>query len=193
MKKSTKQIILETAIELFSELGYTRTSMRIIAEKSGITKPAVYYYFPDKESLFIGILEHGMEEIDKTMQEIALSDLSTMDKLKAIIRTQIEDMDRHKSFGRLIMHVLNSNLKENMATRFHEWMSKQSAVLYDIVRQGIEKGEFRKDLDARSFVYCLTGGMNQFGRDKFHSNNPDIPGNQEKLLFETLIQCAQKV
>ena len=193
MEKSTKEIIIETAIGLFSELGYTQTSMRMIAEKSGITKPAIYYYFPDKESLFIGILEHGMEEVNNTLQKIAQSDMSTVDKLKKIMRTRLVDMDRHKSFGRFIMQVLNSHLKENMATRFHEWMSKQSAVLYNIVRQGVDKGEFREDLDARSFVYCLLGGMNQFGHDKFQSNDPAIPVNQEELLFETLIRCAQKV
>ncbi|MFH1252390.1 MAG: TetR/AcrR family transcriptional regulator, partial [bacterium] len=55
--ESTKVKIIEVAIECFGELGYDGTSMRLIAEKSGISKPAIYYYFPDKQHLFQGIVE----------------------------------------------------------------------------------------------------------------------------------------
>jgi AcrR family transcriptional regulator len=49
--KDTRQDILQVALELFTERGYARTSLREIAERLGISKAAVYYHFRAKEEL----------------------------------------------------------------------------------------------------------------------------------------------
>jgi AcrR family transcriptional regulator len=48
----TRARILEVAGDLFTEKGYEKMSLREIAEAVGITKAALYYYFPTKERLF---------------------------------------------------------------------------------------------------------------------------------------------
>ncbi len=49
----TRERILDVALELFIERGYDRTSLRDIAQRLGITKAALYYYFERKEQIFI--------------------------------------------------------------------------------------------------------------------------------------------
>ncbi len=49
---ATRIRILEAAQDLFTEKGYEKISLREIAEAVGITKAALYYYFPTKEKLF---------------------------------------------------------------------------------------------------------------------------------------------
>jgi AcrR family transcriptional regulator len=48
----TRERILEAALEFFIHDGYDRTSLRQIAEKVGINKASLYYYFPGKEEIF---------------------------------------------------------------------------------------------------------------------------------------------
>ncbi|MCB0225191.1 MAG: helix-turn-helix transcriptional regulator, partial [Anaerolineae bacterium] len=48
----TKQQIISVAFELFINNGYERTSLTDIAKQIGITKPAIYYHFENKETLF---------------------------------------------------------------------------------------------------------------------------------------------
>src|SRR4051794_40052793 len=47
----TRDRILDVALELFTENGYDGTSMREIAERLSITKPALYYHFDSKEEI----------------------------------------------------------------------------------------------------------------------------------------------
>jgi AcrR family transcriptional regulator len=47
----TRQRILDTALDLFIERGYDKTSLREIAERVGVTKAALYYHFSSKEDI----------------------------------------------------------------------------------------------------------------------------------------------
>jgi len=50
---STRERILDVALELFNEQGYDKTSLRQIAERLGVTKAALYYHFARKEDIFL--------------------------------------------------------------------------------------------------------------------------------------------
>jgi AcrR family transcriptional regulator len=50
---STRERILDIALELFTERGYDKTSLRDIAERLGTTKAALYYHFERKEDIFL--------------------------------------------------------------------------------------------------------------------------------------------
>src|SRR5215470_533647 len=47
----TRQLIVETALRLFRERGYTETTMRAIAAEAGVSVGNAYYYFDSKEHL----------------------------------------------------------------------------------------------------------------------------------------------
>ncbi|MGH9081684.1 MAG: TetR/AcrR family transcriptional regulator [Acidimicrobiales bacterium] len=55
--RSTRERILEVALELFTEQGYEQTSLREIAERLGFTKAALYYHFSSKEEIFMALHE----------------------------------------------------------------------------------------------------------------------------------------
>lgn len=52
----TRQEILDTALELFADQGYEKTSLREIAERIGVTKAALYYHFRSKEDILIDLV-----------------------------------------------------------------------------------------------------------------------------------------
>ena len=54
----SRAAILEAALELFSHRGYGATAVRDIAERAGVSTGAVYHQFPDKEALFLALLEN---------------------------------------------------------------------------------------------------------------------------------------
>jgi AcrR family transcriptional regulator len=58
----TKQRILETARELFSQQGVHRTSLQDIADQLSITKPALYYHFTSREQLVRSIVQPIIDE-----------------------------------------------------------------------------------------------------------------------------------
>ena len=53
--KSTRERILDVALDLFIEKGYDKTSLREIAEQLGFTKAALYYHFANKEDILMAL------------------------------------------------------------------------------------------------------------------------------------------
>jgi AcrR family transcriptional regulator len=66
---STRERILDVSLDLFTDQGFDGTSMREIAERLGITKPAIYYHFGSKEeilmALHLRLHEFGQAALDR--------------------------------------------------------------------------------------------------------------------------------
>src|ERR1700749_1639001 len=71
---STRERILDIALELFSEQGYDKTSLRDIAERLGTTKAALYYHFARKEDILL--------ELHMRLHVIGYDVLSQLDELE---------------------------------------------------------------------------------------------------------------
>ncbi|MFB7377451.1 TetR/AcrR family transcriptional regulator [Kitasatospora purpeofusca] len=64
-RSDTRARIVAIALELFSEQGYERTSLREIADRLGVTKAALYYHFKTKEDIVHGIVATTAAPIDE--------------------------------------------------------------------------------------------------------------------------------
>ena len=60
----TRARIKQVALELFSEQGYEKTSLREIAERLDVTKAALYYHFKSKEDIVRSLVEDYVGQID---------------------------------------------------------------------------------------------------------------------------------
>jgi len=84
----THQAILDTARELFLKNGYAATSTRDIANAIGITQPALYHHFKDKEVIFLAVIttvgaeiKAGIDEIRENTEQSALDQLTDVSLL----------------------------------------------------------------------------------------------------------------
>lgn len=66
-----RETILETAAQVFMELGYERTSMSEIAARLGGSKATLYSYFPSKDDLFLQVVKHLVgDKVDPAFAEL---------------------------------------------------------------------------------------------------------------------------
>jgi AcrR family transcriptional regulator len=63
--RDTRSRLRELALELFAEQGYEKTSLREIAERLGVTKAALYYYFKSKEDIVASLVEDYVARLDE--------------------------------------------------------------------------------------------------------------------------------
>ncbi len=70
--RSTRERILDIALELFTNQGYDKTSLRDIAERLGITKAALYYHFERKQDILLelhlrlhALGREGLEQLER--------------------------------------------------------------------------------------------------------------------------------
>jgi AcrR family transcriptional regulator len=55
--RHTRERLLEAALDLFTQHGYDATSMQLLADRLGVTKAALYYYFPAKRDILRALIE----------------------------------------------------------------------------------------------------------------------------------------
>ncbi len=62
-REEVRKKIVDAAYHLFLTRGYHKTTMGEIAAALGVTKPALYQYFPGKEALYAAVAERGRQEL----------------------------------------------------------------------------------------------------------------------------------
>ena len=78
MASDTKERILEAARELFAQKGVQKTSLQEIADKLGITKPALYYHFASREDLVRSIVQPLIDDGEKFLTGCLLALLGAL-------------------------------------------------------------------------------------------------------------------
>jgi AcrR family transcriptional regulator len=77
--------ILARAAELFARHGYTATTMNQVAAACGVTKPTLYHYFTDKQSLLLHIAAGHVERLEQLAREVQAQPLGPQARLRALI------------------------------------------------------------------------------------------------------------
>ena len=62
IQRKNRKAILEAALQVFSAHGFRGSTIDRIAERAGLSKPNLLYYFPSKEAIYLAVLEDTLEE-----------------------------------------------------------------------------------------------------------------------------------
>lgn len=83
--------ILNTATQLFSQNGYEKTSMQMIARTAGISKGAIYHHFASKEKLISAIITQQNQLLESELKDLleVTSHLSGKEQLQSILRRNL--------------------------------------------------------------------------------------------------------
>jgi AcrR family transcriptional regulator len=145
----TRARILEAARVEFARDGLGGARVDRITARAGSNKRMIYYYFGNKESLFLAALESAYEHIRKAEQSLKLTDLDPAEGMRRLVRFTWEYYLAHPEF----ITLLNS---ENLHRARHLKESKEIramhsplvAMLEGLLQRGQRAGVFRRGVDA---------------------------------------------
>ncbi len=83
--EQTRQTIFQSALQLFREQGFDRTTMQEIAARAGAVKSAAYYYFPGKDA----IIAAYYETVQTAQERICAEAFAATDKLRPRLRVAL--------------------------------------------------------------------------------------------------------
>ncbi len=135
--------ILATARNRFGQYGMSKTTMQEIADDMGISKASIYYYFPDKQQLYMAVIEREHEEFLKMVHQTlkALKDpVDMLHQYSALRRKHIGSM---LNLSRISNDEMQG-LKSLMADKWLEYRSREIQVISGILKTGMSKGVFKK-------------------------------------------------
>jgi AcrR family transcriptional regulator len=159
-EKSEKvHLIIEASQKRFGLFGVEKTSMREIADDLNLSKASLYYYFPDKESLYKAVIEKEQQEFISRISE-RISSIHEPEQLL------IEYANARLSYFRTMLNLSRlrletfSGLKQSFTEAMIAFREKEKEIIINIFEKGINSGIFYiKDTDqmASLFLDLLKG------------------------------------
>jgi AcrR family transcriptional regulator len=146
---STREKILDVALDLFTDQGFDGTSMREIAERLHISKPAIYYHFASKEEILMA-LHMRLHEFGKAALARLAGQTVTLEIWGALLNELLDQMLAQRKI--FLMHERNQAALEKLhrkdhddehddiQQRFREALTDPSLSLRDRVRMACSLG-----------------------------------------------------
>jgi len=163
MKKSdiTRQRVLEVTSDLFRRNGYQATSMRDIATALGMKSGSLYYYYDSKEALLAAILNDNIDATLAGLKQVVANlpaDATARQKFEAAIAASVKTISQAGDMAVASAQTL-SFLQEPEFSEQSEHRRAYNQFWRDIIIEGKEKGEIRKDLPDAVASMAIVGAL----------------------------------
>jgi AcrR family transcriptional regulator len=154
----TQQEILAAATAEFAAHGFGGARIEAIAERAGVNKKLIYYYFEGKDELFLAVLEQTYADIRAAERELHLEAMSPLQAIESLVAFTWRHYLAHPEF----LALLNS---ENMqgaghlkrSPRIREMNSPLIDDLARVLERGEKSGELRGGIDAMQLYISIAG------------------------------------
>jgi AcrR family transcriptional regulator len=154
---SKREAVLNTAVQLFLERSYARTSLNDVADRLKITKPALYHYFRSKEEILLECYRLGTAMIEEILNEIASHCGTGLEKVEAFIYSYANVMT--VSFGRCVVRLDDGDLSPEALAEVRTYKRKIDRRLRSFIQEGIEDGSITP-CDAKIAAFSIAGAVN---------------------------------
>jgi AcrR family transcriptional regulator len=155
--KERRLEIIQTAERLFSEKGYSNTSIESIIKEMNVAKGTFYYYFKSKEEVLQAVVDHTLDQVVAMVEQVANDEsMDALTKMELILsNSQIGNEDTTEVAEHLHLPA-NRELHEitNIQT-----VLRLSPVFAKIIEQGNEEKVFNTKRPLETMQFLLTGGL----------------------------------
>jgi AcrR family transcriptional regulator len=155
--ETTRQKIIDAALELYDEIGYTATGMGDIIERAQLTKGALYYHFDSKDAVAAAVIERGSHDLLAAFQTACQSSAPAIENL--IHSTfVIADVMAHSRVAREATRLtytlgqLDESARANSA-----WLATIATQLRRVAAEGDLRDDIDPDVVAETLVATTTG------------------------------------
>src|SRR5687768_5096802 len=100
--EGTKQNIIEIASEEFALNGLSGARIDEIAARTRSSKRMIYYYFGDKEGLYLSALEHAYRQVREGESKLDVAGLAPLEALRKLVEFTFDHHHKHEDFIRMV-------------------------------------------------------------------------------------------
>jgi len=156
--KRQKEII-EASVQLIAKGGIQQLTIKNLSRAIGISEPALYRHFHNKQAILQGLLNFFADESRAVFERVAGSDRPAGEKLNAILTAHFDQFAKYPPLSAVLF---SEEIFQNdgvLAQRVLEILDTGQSYLRKIVLQGVAAGEFRDDLPAEHLVAVIMGAL----------------------------------
>lgn len=153
------RLIIEVAQRRFGLFGIEKTSMREIANDLKLSKASLYYYFPDKQSLYKAVVEKEQAEFINKISESVMNIQEPEQLLREYVNVRLSYFRTLLNLSRLRLEAY-SDLKPVFRDTIRIFKEKEKEIIIRVFEKGVNSGVFKiddPDQTASLFLDLLKG------------------------------------
>lgn len=158
-----KADLVEAAVRIFSEKGYDGSSLQDIAERIGILKGSIYYYYKSKEDILFDVIKLVHDEHLNNARSVAFRSCNPLDRLRKLLTDHAAFVCRHLERAAILvreMQKLPHNRVEEILGPDHAYQR----VFRDLISEAQELGDVADEANAKLATLWVLGALNSIHR-----------------------------
>ncbi len=144
-KETRRNQILDAARTLLFSHGIEKVSISRISKEAELGVGTIYFYYKNKEEIFIALQQEGVDVLFSRIAPIAVQDVEPDEKLRQVAQAYYEFTETHREYFNIINYFLSSPkifFVEDLKQKIDMSGTKILAVIQDIVTGGNQSGIF---------------------------------------------------
>lgn len=187
MKTDKKNLILDSAEQLMTQMTSEELTVNLIAENAQIGKGSIYYYFNSKEEIVSAVIERCYKKVIREYFSVINSHATAIEKFQSLFRCLIRKEFHNRQQNIMVSLHLRESLMLNNKMKLSA-IDVVSPILTDILKQGITEGTIFTDTPEESaeiivatLTFLLDGSV--FPQDEQKKKN------KLKIIAKVLDTC----
>ena len=169
---ATRDKILQAALEVFAEKGYHRALVDDIVRASRTSKGAVYHHFPNKEALFLALVDELSGRLAEAVARAIGGAHGALGKVEAALTAGLETFARHRALARILL-LESVSLGRPYQAKRREVHARFAALIQAHLDEAVAEGSI-PPLDTRVATLAWLGALNEVVVQWLHDGRPDL-------------------
>lgn len=183
---ATRERILQAALEVFAEKGYHRALVDDIVRVSGTSKGAVYHHFPNKEALFLALVDELSARLAEAMAGAIGKAHGALGKVQAALTAGLETFARHRELSRILL-LESGNLGPAYQSKRLEVRERFASLIQGYLDDAVAEGSI-PPLDTRVATLAWLGAVNEVVIQWLHRGRPELIAEAVPALTRILLR-----
>lgn len=188
--RDMQSTILQAAATLFAERGYNATSVRDIVARAGCTKPTLYYYFKNKEHLFVEAVRLGTDTVTGVIEAEVQGSGTVRHRLHRALEASLRFVDDNPTLVKLTLMAERHPEQGQPHFDFESLHQYQLTLCCNALREAAQNGQLRQGLDIEEAALALFGMVDH--RLGLHLSGKPLPKDYPKQVLDLFFNgvCA---
>jgi len=155
--------IIDAATKIFAEKGFFQAKVSDIAREARVADGTIYLYFENKDDILISLFEEQMKVVLEDMRAQVLKEKDAIKKIEQFAIAHLKLIELNKNVAEIIQVELRQSskfMKEYKNEQFMQYLN----LIGDIIREGQEKGIFKKEIIPDIAKRAFFGALDEMSR-----------------------------
>ncbi len=184
--------LLDAAVRVFARKGYHASRVGDIALEAGVAHGLLYHYFASKDEVLEAVFRENWSVLQARIASVEETDEPAADQLRHISAIVLRTWLHLPDVVRVVIREFGRS--PELAERIGE-LAQPIDVIQRVIARGIERGEFRKDIDSRVAATVVYGSIDElltaWVLDRLPAGEGDVAA-AEKTFFEITLNGLLK-